>query len=177
MSGILKLADDSPIFPGDQSHWIASTAVVIGKVELEQNVGIWYGAILRGDNEWIKIGSGTNLQEQVICHTDMGYPLSIGANCTIGHRALLHGCSIGNNSLIGMGAMIMNGAVIGNNCLIGAGSLITEGKMIPDGSLVMGTPGKIIRALQPEEITRLGDSAAHYIVAMNKIRNEASPIY
>lgn len=146
----------------DPSAWVADTAVLIGKVTLEAEANIWFGAILRGDNEEIRIGHGSNVQENSVLHTDMGYPLTIGANCTIGHKAMLHGCSIGEGSLVGMGATILNGAKIGKGCLIGAGALITEGKEIPDGSLVMGTPGKVVRPLDAEAQARLLRSATGY---------------
>ncbi|MBH1973840.1 MAG: gamma carbonic anhydrase family protein, partial [Rhodobacteraceae bacterium] len=122
------------------SAWVAETAVLVGKVVLEDDASIWFGATLRGDNEEIRIGRGSNIQENSVLHTDMGSPLTIGANCTIGHKAMLHGCTIGEGSLIGMGATVLNGAKIGKGCLIGACALITEGKEIPDGSLVMGAP-------------------------------------
>jgi len=142
--------------------WVAPGAHVIGKVVLEDEVGLWFGAVLRGDNEVIRVGRGSNLQENVVCHTDMGFPLAIGANCTIGHKAMLHGCTIGDGSLIGMGATVLNGARIGRGCLIGAGALVTEGKEIPDGSLVMGAPGRVVRTLDAEAQARLLQSAAGY---------------
>ena len=127
--------------------WIAPDAQVIGRVRIGPRASVWFGAVLRGDNEWIEVGDGTNIQELCVLHTDWGYPLTIGAGCTIGHKAMVHGCTIGDNSLIGIGAVILNRAVIGKNCLIGAGALIPEGKVIPDGSLVMGQPGKVVREL------------------------------
>jgi carbonic anhydrase/acetyltransferase-like protein (isoleucine patch superfamily) len=142
--------------------WVADTAVLIGKIVLEAGANIWFGAVLRGDNEEIRVGEGSNVQENSVFHTDMGYPLTIGANCTIGHKAMLHGCTIGEGSLIGMGATVLNGARIGRGCLIGAGALITEGKEIPDGSLVMGSPGKVVRVLDAEAQARLLKSAAGY---------------
>ena len=144
------------------SAWVADTAVLIGRVVVEADASVWFGATLRGDNEEIRIGHGSNVQENAVLHTDMGYPLSIGANCTIGHKAMLHGCTIGEGSLIGMGATILNGAKIGKGCLIGACALITEGKDIPDGSLVMGAPGKIIRVLDADARARLLMSASSY---------------
>ncbi len=144
------------------SAWIAETAVVIGKVVIKADAGIWFGATLRGDNEEIFVGAGTNIQENSVLHTDMGYPLTIGANCTIGHKAMLHGCTIGEGSLIGMGATVLNGARIGKGCLIGAGALITEGKEIPDGALVMGAPGKVVRLLDEAARERLMASARGY---------------
>lgn len=142
--------------------WVAPSADVIGKVVLEDEASIWFGAVLRGDNEVIWVGQGSNIQENCVLHTDIGYPLRIGANCTIGHKAMLHGCTIGEGTLIGMGATILNGAKIGKGCLIGACALITEGKEIPDGSLVMGAPGKVVRQLDAEAQERLLKSAAGY---------------
>jgi carbonic anhydrase/acetyltransferase-like protein (isoleucine patch superfamily) len=142
--------------------WVAETAVLIGKIVVEDAASIWFGAVLRGDNEEIRVGQGSNVQENAVLHTDMGYPLTIGANCTIGHKAMLHGCTIGEGSLIGMAATVLNGAKIGKGCLIGAGALITEGKEIPDGSLVMGAPGKVVRSLDEAAIARLIASAQGY---------------
>jgi carbonic anhydrase/acetyltransferase-like protein (isoleucine patch superfamily) len=142
--------------------WVAPDANLIGKVVLEEAASVWFGCTLRGDNEEIRVGRGSNVQENVVCHTDMGFPLVIGADCTIGHKAMLHGCIIGDGSLIGMGATVLNGAKIGKGCLIGAGALITEGKEIPDGSLVMGAPGKIVRELDEAARQRLLASAEHY---------------
>ena len=142
--------------------WVAPSANVIGKVVLEDEASIWFGATLRGDNEVIWVGQGSNIQENCVLHTDWGYPLRIGANCTIGHKGMLHGCTIGEGTLIGMGATILNGAKIGKGCLIGACALITEGKEIPDGSLVMGAPGKVVRQLDAEAQARLLKSAAGY---------------
>lgn len=146
----------------DATAWVAADANLIGRVVLEAGASVWFGATLRGDNEEIRVGAGSNVQENCVLHTDMGYPLVIGANCTIGHKALLHGCTIGEGTLIGMGAMVMNGAKVGRGCLIGAGALITEGKEIPDGSLVMGSPGKVMRSLDAEAQARLLASAAGY---------------
>ena len=143
--------------------WIAPTAVLVGRILVGAEVGIWFGVVARGDNEPISIGARSNVQENAVLHTDMGFPLVIGAGCTIGHKAMLHGCKIGDNTLIGMGATVLNGARIGNNCLIGAGALITEGKEIPDGSLVVGAPGKVIRALDADAIQRLRNSADGYV--------------
>ena len=142
--------------------WIAPTAAVIGKVVLEEAVNVWFGAVLRGDTEVIWVGSGSNVQDNCVLHTDKGFPLLIGANCTVGHAAILHGCTIGEGSLIGMGATIMNGARIGKGCMIGAGSLVIEGKDIPDGTLVLGRPAHVTRQLSEAEIAALLGSAAHY---------------
>ncbi|RWR29229.1 gamma carbonic anhydrase family protein [Sinirhodobacter populi] len=142
--------------------WVAPDANLIGRVVLEATASVWFGCTLRGDNEEIRIGAGSNVQENVVCHTDMGFPLVIGADCTIGHKAMLHGCVIGEGSLIGMGATILNGARIGRGCLIGAGALVTEGKEIPDGALVMGAPGRVVRMLDAAAQEKLRQSAAHY---------------
>jgi carbonic anhydrase/acetyltransferase-like protein (isoleucine patch superfamily) len=144
------------------SAWVAPDANLIGKIVVEDEASIWFGATLRGDNEEIRVGRGSNVQENCVLHTDMGFPLVIGPDCTIGHKAMLHGCIIGEGSLIGMGATILNGAKIGKGCLIGAGALITEGKEIPDGSLVMGAPGKVVRQLDEAGLARLRASAAGY---------------
>ncbi|WP_166415717.1 gamma carbonic anhydrase family protein [Cochlodiniinecator piscidefendens] len=146
----------------DDTAWVAPDANVIGKISVLAGASVWFGATLRGDNERIIVGLGSNVQENCVLHTDMGYPLVIGSNCTIGHKAMLHGCTIGNGSLIGMGATVLNGAVIGKNCLIGAGALITEGKEIPDGSLVVGAPGKVVRSLDETAIAGLLASAENY---------------
>ncbi|GGB11647.1 gamma carbonic anhydrase family protein [Allosediminivita pacifica] len=146
----------------DDTAWVAPDANLIGKVVLEENASVWFGCTLRGDNEEIRVCAGTNVQENVVCHTDMGFPLTISAGCTIGHKVMLHGCTIGENTLIGMGATILNGAKIGKNCLIGAGALVTEGKEIPDGSLVVGMPAKVVRELDDEAIRKLEASALHY---------------
>ena len=159
---IYKLLENSPEFPKDSDFWVAPDANVIGKVRLMAGASVWFGATLRGDNEWINLGTGSNVQENSVLHTDIGYPLSIGRDCTIGHNAILHGCTIGDQSLIGMGAIVLNGAQIGRNCLIGAGALITEGKIIPDNSLVVGAPGKVVRSLTEAEIEGLRDSAVGY---------------
>ena len=167
---LYQLGDLTPTVHEDS--WIAPDANVIGNVELQAAASVWFSATLRGDNELIQIGAGTNIQENCVLHTDFGFPLTIGTNCTIGHKVMLHGCTIGNNSLIGMGATILNGAKIGNNCLIGAGALITEGKEIPDGSLVMGAPGKVVRQLDEAAIKGLELSALHYQDNMRRFRDQ-----
>ena len=153
----------APELPEEGTYWIAASANVIGRVRLERNASIWFNAVLRGDNELILLGEGSNVQDCCVLHTDMGSPLTIGRNCTIGHKAMLHGCTIGENSLVGIGAIILNDAVIGKNCLIGAHSLIPERKIIPDNSLVMGSPGRVVRELDAEAIARLGAAAASYV--------------
>lgn len=160
---IYALDGISPELPGPGRYWIAPDASVIGRVRLEANASVWFGAVLRGDNELILVGENSNVQDHCVLHTDMGAPLSIGKNCTVGHRAMLHGCTIGDNTLIGMGATILNHANIGRNCLIGAQALIPEGKIIPDNSLVMGMPGKIVRELDGDAIANLTKAAAGYV--------------
>ena len=142
---IYELDGVTPILADDA--WVAPNANVIGNVTLAEGSSVWFGSTLRGDNEPIVVGARSNVQENCVLHTDMGFPLTVGADVTVGHKAMLHGCTIGDGSLIGMGATVLNGAVIGAGCLIGAGALITEGKVIPDGSLVMGAPGKVVREL------------------------------
>ncbi len=142
--------------------WIAPGCHIIGKVVLEDEVGVWFNVTMRGDNEVIRIGRGSNVQENSVLHTDWGFPLTVGADCTIGHKAMLHGCVIGDGTLIGMGATILNGARIGKGCLIGAGALVTEGREVPDGSLVVGSPGKVIRGLDDAARARLLASAENY---------------
>ena len=159
---IFDLDGHTPMLHPDGDVWVAHDANVIGKVVLGARSSVWFCATLRGDNEEINVGAGSNIQENCVLHTDMGFPLTIGTNCTIGHKAMLHGCTIGDGSLIGMGATVLNGAVIGRGCLIGAGALVTEGKTIPDGSLVMGAPGKVIRQLDETAIAKLEASALHY---------------
>ena len=167
---IYALGDDTPQMHPDT--WVAADANLIGKVVMEEGSSVWFCATLRADHEIILIGAGTNVQENTVMHVDRGYPLTIGTNCTIGHKAMLHGCTIGNNTLIGMGATILNGAKVGSNCLIGAGALITEGKEIPDGSLVMGVPGKVVRQLEEPVIKTLKASAIHYQENMRRFRDE-----
>jgi len=156
--------------------WVAPDANVIGKVTLAAESSVWFGSTLRGDNEMITVGRGSNVQENCVFHTDMGYPLTVGEDCTIGHKVMLHGCTIGDNSLIGMGATVLNGAKIGKNCLIGAGALITENKVIPDGSLVMGVPGKVVRELDEAAIQALTASAKHYAENATRFRRDLEPL-
>ena len=143
--------------------WTAPTATLIGRVRLEEGASVWFNAVLRGDNELILIGKDSNVQDGAVMHTDMGYPLTLGTGVTIGHNAMLHGCTVGDYSLIGINAVILNGAKIGKHCIIGANSLIGDGKVIPDGSLVMGSPGKVVRDLTDEQKALLQASAAHYV--------------
>jgi carbonic anhydrase/acetyltransferase-like protein (isoleucine patch superfamily) len=152
----------APECPPDEDFWVADSAHVIGKVTLGAGCGIWFGAVLRGDNERIRLGLRTNVQENCVLHTDMGSPLAIGDDCTIGHGAVVHGCTLGNAVLVGMGAVILNGAVIGDECLIGAGALVTEGKVFPPRSLIVGSPAKVVRELSDEDVARLYESARAY---------------
>jgi carbonic anhydrase/acetyltransferase-like protein (isoleucine patch superfamily) len=154
------------------AYWIAPTAVVIGKVKLEKNASVWWGSVLRGDNEPITVGEGSNIQDGCVLHADPGYPLIIGKGVTVGHMAMLHGCVIGDGSLIGIGAVILNGARIGVNCLIGAKALIPEGKEIPDNSLVMGAPGQIKREVTEEHIARMRHSAEHYVANWQRYKRD-----
>lgn len=151
-----------PIFPESNNFWTADNATIIGKVEIREKVSIWFGAVLRGDNELIFIDEGSNIQENCVLHTDMGYPLTIGRNCTIGHNAILHGATIEDNSLVGMGAIILNGARISKNILVGAGALVTEGKEFPPNSLIVGKPAKFVRQLTSKEINEVNNSAINY---------------
>lgn len=159
---LYSIDGNAPKLPGGFC-FVAESAEVIGNVELEDEAGIWFKAVLRGDNELIRIGRGSNVQDHCVLHTDPGFPLTVGEGCTIGHRVILHGCTIGDHSRIGMGATILNGARIGHHCLIGANALVTEGKEIPDNSLVVGVPGRVVRELDEAERGRLHRSAVHYV--------------
>jgi len=160
---VYSLGATAPTLPVQGEYWIAPTASVMGNVILKKNASIWWGAVARGDNDPITIGENSNVQDGSILHTDLGAPLTIGANVTIGHMVMLHGCSIGDGSLIGIGAIVLNGAKIGKNCLIGAGALITEGKEIPDNSMVVGAPGKVVREVSEHHTMILQASALHYV--------------
>jgi carbonic anhydrase/acetyltransferase-like protein (isoleucine patch superfamily) len=160
---VYSLDGKSPQLPGEGMYWVAPDAHVIGNVALGEDVGIWFGAVLRGDNERIAVGARSNIQEGALLHTDPGSPISIGQGCTIGHHAIVHGATIGDNTLVGMGATILNGARIGRNCLIGANALVTEGKEFPDNSLIVGSPAKAIRTLDDAAVRRLELSAQIYV--------------
>ena len=160
---IYSLGEKKPQLPKNELYWVAPDAHVIGDVILGKDVGIWFGSVLRGDNDVIKIGNETNIQENTIIHVDPDTPVTIGNNCTIGHNAIIHGCTIGNNSLVGMGATILNNAKIGNNCLVGAGALVTENKEFPDGWLIVGSPAKAVRELNQEMIDNMTRSSKHYV--------------
>ncbi|MEM9634206.1 MAG: gamma carbonic anhydrase family protein [Pseudomonadota bacterium] len=160
---IYSLDERVPVFPESGNYWVAPTAVLIGDIHLDEGASVWFGATLRGDNEPIRVGARSNVQDGCVFHTDMGYPLTIGTDCTVGHNAILHGCTIKDNSLVGMGATILNGAVIGSNCIIGANALIAEGKEIPDNSLVVGVPGKVVRTLPEQVAEDIRKSAEGYV--------------
>lgn len=160
---VYSLGDKQPQLPPQGEYWIAPTATVIGDVILKPGASVWFGAVVRGDNDPITIGRDTNIQDGSVLHSDPGEPLTIGDGVTVGHKVMLHSCEIGDNTLIGIGAVVLGRARIGKNCLIGANTLITEGKEIPDGSLVMGQPGKVVRQLEPGQVEALRASAAHYV--------------
>jgi carbonic anhydrase/acetyltransferase-like protein (isoleucine patch superfamily) len=171
-----RLGDAMPSLPESGEYWIAPTASVIGKVILKRNASIWFGAVLRGDHEPIEIGENSNVQDNCVLHTDIGLPLIIGRNVTIGHMVMLHGCVIGDGSLVGIGSIVLNGAKIGRNCIIGANSLITEGKEIPDNSMVMGSPGKVVRTLSDAQVAGLAAGALHYVENWKRFKAGLRPI-
>lgn len=160
---IYALDGVAPDLPALGRFWVAPTAEIIGNVQLGDEASVWFGTVIRGDNERITLGDRVNIQENCVLHTDPGFPMTIGADCTIGHKAMLHGCTIGENSLIGMGATLLNGAKIGRNCLVGAGALVTEGKEFPDNCLIVGAPAKVIRTLDEAMEKRIHGTAAHYV--------------
>lgn len=168
---IYKLGEYETQITG-KDFFVADSAAVIGKVKLENNASVWFGAVLRGDNEIIIVGENSNIQECAVLHTDPGMPCTVGKNVTVGHQATLHGCTIGDNSLIGINAVILNGAIIGKNCLVGANALITENKEIPDNSLVMGAPAKVIKELTLEQQAGLVESAKHYVKRFKRFKRE-----
>ena len=165
---IYELEGQAPDLPEEGHYWIADTAVVIGRVRLERDVSVWFGSVLRGDNEWIEIGERSNIQENCTLHTDMGYPLTVGPECTIGHNVVLHGCAVGAHSLIGMGAIVLNGARIGKHSLVGAGALVTEGKGFPDNSLIVGAPARAIKTLEGKAAQSVSFAAAWYVKRWNQ---------
>jgi carbonic anhydrase/acetyltransferase-like protein (isoleucine patch superfamily) len=158
---LYRIGDDAPRL--GEGAWVADSATVLGRVELGEGANVWYGAVLRGDNEWITLGPRTNIQDGSVLHTDMGFPLTLGADVTVGHQVMMHGCTVGENTLIGIQAVVMNGAKIGRNSIVGAGALVTEGKEFPDNSLIVGSPAKAIRTLTDEQVAKLKMNAAHYV--------------
>jgi carbonic anhydrase/acetyltransferase-like protein (isoleucine patch superfamily) len=163
MMAIYEWDGARPELPASGNYWIAESAEVMGRVVLQENASVWYGCVLRGDNDPIIIGENSNIQDLSVLHTDIGFPITVGKNVTVGHRVILHACEIGDNTLIGMGSTILNRAKIGRNCIIGANSLISEGKEIPDNSLVMGAPGKVVKELSPQQTQLIKLSALHYV--------------
>jgi carbonic anhydrase/acetyltransferase-like protein (isoleucine patch superfamily) len=159
---IYELDGQAPDLAADGRWWVAETAVVIGRVRLKQDASVWWGSVLRGDNEWIEVGEGSNVQDNSTCHTDPGFPLVIGKNVTVGHNVILHGCTLEDDSLVGMGSIVLNGAKIGRGAVVGAGSVITEGKQFPEYSLIIGSPARVIRTLTPEQATAMGRAAKSY---------------
>jgi len=160
---IFELDGEAPDLPADGRYWIADSAVVIGRVRLKSDASVWFNAVLRGDNEWIELGQRSQIQDNAMLHTDPGLPLTIGENCVIGHNVVLHGCTIAANSLIGMGAVVLNGAKIGRNCLVGAGAVVTEGKEFADNSLIVGSPARVVRALDEKAARAIADGADIYV--------------
>ena len=154
-----------------ESAWIADSAQVMGRVDLAADVSVWFGAVLRGDTEEMRVGRGSNIQDGSVLHSDVGKPLTVGDNVTVGHQVMLHGCTIGDDSLIGIGAVVLNGARIGKGCLVGARALVTEGKEFPDGSMILGSPAKVVRALSPGELAGLRSSASHYVDNARRFRD------
>jgi carbonic anhydrase/acetyltransferase-like protein (isoleucine patch superfamily) len=160
---VYELKDARPEFPGEGEYWIAETATLIGRVRLKKQTSVWFGAVLRGDNEWIELGERSQIQDNATLHTDPGFPMTIGTNCVIGHNVILHGCTIGDDSLIGMGSIVMNGARIGSNCIVGAGAVVTEGKTFPDNSLIVGAPARVIRTLDEKAREMIRGGADIYV--------------
>ena len=150
---IYELDGQGPDLPADGNYFIADTATIIGKVRLKSGASVWFGAVLRGDNEWIELGEGSNIQDNCICHTDAGFPLAIGKNCTIGHNAILHGCTVEDTALVGMGAIVLNGARIARGSIVGANSVVTAGKQFPENSLIIGSPARVVRTLEPHQVS------------------------
>jgi len=166
----------TPVLEGN-NHFVAANAAIIGNVKLRSESSVWFNCVLRGDNEWIELGERSNVQDGAVLHTDPGYPLIVGRDVTVGHMAMLHGCSVGENSLIGIGSTVLNGAKIGRNCLVGANALITENKSFPDGSLILGAPAKVVRKLNDEEIAANMESAEHYVANAARYLAELEPIH
>jgi carbonic anhydrase/acetyltransferase-like protein (isoleucine patch superfamily) len=161
---IYELDGQAPELPADGNYFIAETATVIGKVRLLSSASVWFGAVLRGDNEWIEVGEGANVQDNSTCHTDAGYPLTIGKNCTVGHNVILHGCTLEEGALVGMGSIVMNGARIGRESIVGAGAVITEGKEFPPYSLIIGSPARVTRTLDLDQVKKMGSAARFYVI-------------
>jgi carbonic anhydrase/acetyltransferase-like protein (isoleucine patch superfamily) len=160
---IFALDGTTPELPGEGKYWIAESATIIGRVRLKTDASVWFGSVLRGDTEWIELGARSQIQDNCTAHTDLGFPLTIGDDCVIGHNVILHGCSIGSRSLVGMGAIMLNGAKIGSNCLVGAGALVPEGKEFPDNSLIVGSPARVLRSVDAEATELIRDGVEQYV--------------
>ena len=160
---IYQIDGQAPEFPAEGDYWVAETATLIGRVRLQRDASVWFGAVLRGDNEWIELGERSQIQDNATLHTDPGFPLTIGSNCVIGHNVVLHGCTVGDESLIGMGAIMLIGAKVGRNCLVGAGAVVTEGKTFPDNSLIVGAPARVIRTLDRKASELIRGGADVYV--------------
>ena len=171
---LYQLGEHRPQMDGD--YWVADNASVMGRVRLMNNASVWFNVVVRGDNDQITIGEGSNVQDGCVLHTDPGFPLTIGAHVTVGHKVMLHGCDIGEGSLIGINAVVLNGAKIGKNCLIGANALVTEGAEIPDNSMVLGSPGKVVRTLTAEQGQAIRIGAAHYVENAQRFKRELKPV-
>src|SRR6202789_795281 len=173
---VYALEGIAPEFPADGDYWVAPNAVLIGRVRLLKGASVWFGAVLRGDNDWITIGENSNVQDNSVIHTDPGQPVTIGTNVTVGHKVILHSTTVGDGSLIGMGSTLLNRSRIGNNCLIGANTLISEGKEIPDNSLAVGAPGRVVRQLTEPQIAMLKVSAQVYVENYKRFRDKLKPV-
>jgi carbonic anhydrase/acetyltransferase-like protein (isoleucine patch superfamily) len=173
---IYELDGQGPEFPGDGQYWVAETATLIGRVRLKREASVWFGAVLRGDNEWIELGERSQIQDNATLHTDPGFPLTVGNNCVIGHNVILHGCTIGDDSLVGMGALMLNGSKIGRRCLVGAGAVVTESKGFPDNSLIVGAPARVIRTLDDQAADMIRDGADVYVQRWKRYAKGLKPI-
>ena len=171
---VYQIGDDAPEL--DATAWVADSAQVMGRVRMGAGSSVWYGAVLRGDNEWITLGARTNIQENSVLHTDPGFPMTLGEDVTVGHQVMLHGCTVGDGSLIGIQAVVLNGAKIGKNCLVGAGAIVTEGKEFPDNSLILGAPAKWVKEISVEQIGKLKGAAAHYVQNAQRHRTQLKKI-
>ncbi len=171
---LYQIGDDAPEL--DPTAWVADSGQVIGRVRMKAGSSVWYGAVLRGDNEWITLGARTNVQEGSVLHTDPGFPLTLGEDVTVGHQAMLHGCTVGDGSLIGIQAVVLNGAKIGKNCLVGAGAIVTEGKEFPDNSLILGAPARWVKELSADQLASLMAAAAHYVDNAQRYRTQLKQI-
>lgn len=172
--GVYQLGEHIPKI--HETAWVAKSAKVIGRVELGAGASVWFGVVIRGDVEDIRIGRNSNIQDNSVLHADSGIPLTIGENVTVGHQVMLHGCTVGDGSLIGIQAVVLNGARIGRNCIVGAGSIVTEGKSFPDGTLILGAPARVVRELSPEQITGMQHGAAHYVENAKRFRSDLKRI-